>query len=166
LIEADAKALTAIDKAFGSTERPEHFTNYVHCCECAEHDELLRSRTRETISIEDVGNPGWDPICFTSPHGIAYFFPALARLALAAPTCTHGWYADQLLFHLYQGFKENTFYQFCNPTQRAAVSQLLAHIIENRTSLVEKYAASDEFLRCYELWSDIRQTSAEGQAAP
>jgi hypothetical protein len=154
LIEADEKALAAIDEAFGSTERPEHFTNSAHCCECAEHDVLLRSRTRETLKIEDVGNPGWDPICFTSPQGIAYFFPALARLALVDPTNAQGWYGDQLLFHLYSGYKENCFYQFCNERQRAAVAEFLAHIIESRTNLIEEYADTDEFLRCHALWND------------
>lgn len=153
LNETDDKVLAIIDEAFGATQRPEHFTNYTHCCECTEHDEFLRERTRETLTVEDVGNPGWDPLCFTSPNGIAYFFPALARLALEEPTCDYGWYANQLLFHLYSGLKENKFYKFCNEKQRVAVAYLLAHIIESRSSLVEEYAATDEFLRCHELWA-------------
>jgi hypothetical protein len=163
LIEADDKALASIDEAFGPIERPEHFTNYDHCCECAEHDELLRSRTRDTLKIEDVGQPGSDPICFTSPQGIAYFFPALARLALAPPTNSQGWYGDQLLFHLYSGFKENSFYKFCKDRQRAAVAKFLSHIIESRTSLIEEYADTDEFLRCHELWSDSQPSAADGR---
>lgn len=154
LIEADEKVLVTIDEAFGAVERPDHFTNYAHCCECAEHDDLLRNRTRETLGVEDVGNPGWDPLCFTSPEGIAYFFPTLARLALAEPTYNFGWYASHLLFHLYSGFKENSFYKFCNKKQREAVAQLIAHIIESRTNLVDEYAATDELLRCHELWND------------
>jgi hypothetical protein len=114
LIEADDKVLAAVDEAFGAANRPEHFTNFAHCCECAEHDDLLREKTRETITIKDVGNPGWDPLCFTSPDGIAYYFPALTRLALAEPTYDYGWYGNQLLFHLYSGFRENNFYKFCN----------------------------------------------------
>jgi len=157
LKEADDKVLATIDEAFGAARRPEHFTNYAHCCECAEHDEVLRGRTREALKIEDVGNPGWDPLCFTSPDGIAYFFPALARLALAEPTRDFGWYANQLLFHLYSGFKENNFYKFCNGRQRVAVANLLAHIIESRAALVEEYAATDEFLRCHELWTTASQ---------
>lgn len=144
--------LAQIDAAFGMVERPDHFTDFRHCCECAEHDALLRSRDRETLSLPDVGNAGWDPLCFTSPQGIAYFFPNLARLGLAPPDSSYGWYADQLLFHLCSGFHENKFYDFCTSAQRAAVADLLAHIIESRTELVDSYGSNDEFLRCYELW--------------
>jgi hypothetical protein len=153
-MDAQAHVLAQIDAAFGGVERPVHFTNHTHCCECAEHDELLRARDRETLSIADVGNPGRDPICFTSPQGIAYYFPALARLALAPPDHAHGWYADQLLFHLYSGFRDNTFYQFCSATQRTAVAGLLAHIIESRTDLIESHDSTDDFLRCHELWDE------------
>ena len=72
--------LTEAEEIFGSTPRPEHFTNYRHCCECAEHDETLRSATPETLSYESV-RPGWDPLCFVSPQGFQYYFPALVRLA-------------------------------------------------------------------------------------
>jgi hypothetical protein len=153
----DDRVLNRIDAAFGIVDRPEHFTDYGHCCECAEHDELLRARDRETLTISDVGNPGWDPLCFTSPQGIAYYFPALARLALAPPDYGYGWYADQLLFHLCYGFAENAFFRFCTPSQRAAVTGLLAHIIESRADLVELYGSTDEILRCHELW-DPSQT--------
>ena len=53
-------------KAFLAEPLPDHFTDYTHCCECAEHDELLRARDRETLALEDVGNAGWDPICFVT----------------------------------------------------------------------------------------------------
>lgn len=152
-MSTDAEVIARIDAAFGPVERPEHFTNFTHCCECAEHDELLRSRDRETLRIEDVGNPAWDPICFTSPQGIAYYFPSLVRLALAPPLPPHGWYGDQLLFHLYSGFRDNKFFQYCTPEQRAVVTGLLAHIIESRAALLDELAFPDEFLRCHELWS-------------
>jgi hypothetical protein len=60
----DAEVLSALGVAFAGCERPEHFTDFQHCCECAEHDELLRSRDLDTLRVEDVGNPGWDPLCF------------------------------------------------------------------------------------------------------
>jgi hypothetical protein len=153
---ADSDILAEIDAAFGSVGRPEHFTEYTHCCECAEHDELLRSRNRETLSIEDVGNPGWDPLCFSSPDGMAFYFPTLARFALAEPQPGYGWYADQLLFHLYAGFTYNRFFGYCSPTQRQAITHFLAHLIETRPGLIDEGFSTDDFLRCHELWSDSR----------
>jgi len=150
----DAQILAQIDAAFGPAERPEHFTNFRHYCECAEHDELLCSRDLETLSIADVGNPGWDPPCFTSAQGIAYFFRPLARLAFAPPDPGYGWYADQLLFHLYYGFRDNGLYNFFTPAQRSSVAALIAHIIETRTDLVESCGSAHEFLQCHELWDE------------
>lgn len=165
VMSRDAAILAEIDTAFGDAERPEHFTDHAHCDECAEHDALLRARDRDSLRQEDVGNPGWDPICFCSASGIAYYFPALARLALAEPTPTRGWYADQLLFHLYYGFTENRFFQYCSVAQRLVVSRLIGHMIESRAAVIDSYAAADEFLRCHELWRDARPVDA-GAAPP
>jgi hypothetical protein len=151
-MSTDEQVLAQIDAAFGDVERPEHFTEYSHCCECAEHDALLRTRDRDTLRIADVGNPGWDPLCFTSAQGIAYYFPALARLALTTPDNDSEWYADQLVFHLYSGGRENQFFGYCNDCQRAAVVSFLAHLIETRVALIEYHGSSDDNLRCYELW--------------
>lgn len=153
-MSTDAEVLAEIDAAFGTVARPEHFTNFSHCCECAEHDAVLRSRTRETLRLEDIGNPAWDPLCFTISQGIAYYFPALAQFALAPPVDGYGWYADHLLFHLYSGFRDNGFYQYCSRAQRAAVARFLAHLLESRAAFVDAYGVADDFLRCYELWND------------
>lgn len=156
-MSTDAAILAEIDSAFGSVERPEHFTNFAHCEECAEHDELLRMRDRESLCLEDVGNPGWDPICFCSPTGIAYYFPALARLALAERISEQcDWYGNQLLFHLYSGFTDNAFFHYCNVAQRQAVARFVAHTIETRAPLIDRYSAADDFLRCHELWDDAQ----------
>ena len=156
-MSTDTAILAGIDAAFGGVERPEHFTNFVHCEECAEHDELLRMRDRESLCVEDVGNPGWDPICFCSPIGIAYYFPTLARFALAEQNPEQcDWYANQLLFHLYSGFTENALFLHCSLAQRRAVARFIAHIIETRASLIDLYSAADDFLRCHQLWNDAQ----------
>ena len=73
---------TDIDQEFGMAPRPEHFTKFDHCDECAKHDRTLRSRTVKTITRADLGTLGWDPINFTTDEGWAYYFPALARFAV------------------------------------------------------------------------------------
>ncbi len=149
---SDEEALREIDAAFGDVERPEHFANHQHCCECFEHDTLLLARDRATLMLADVGNAGWDPICFTSPQGFAYYLPSLARFALRAPDKEHGWYGDQFLFHLYSGFRYNKLYEWASAEQRRAVARFVAYLIDSRTELIHQYSMDDEYLRCHELW--------------
>ncbi|HXG68159.1 MAG TPA: DUF6714 family protein [Blastocatellia bacterium] len=148
---SDAEILDAITQAFSLCERPEHFTNYTHCCECFEHDELLRSRDPETLCMDDVGNMGWDPICFISSEGFAYYFPALARLALSPPDSY--WYGPQLFWHLILDGEQNRRWQHFTPEQRRAVATLLEHLVETRAELLEDYNSTDDLFRALEIWS-------------
>lgn len=151
----DAAVLAEVRAAFARCERPEHFTDHTHCEECAEHDELLRSRVPDTLLITDVGNPGWDPLCYVDSAGFGYFFPGLARLALAAPDPEHGWYVPQLLFHLtYAPDGEvNRHLLGFSPYQRRAVAALLRHIAETRPQLADECGCSDDLTYAVDLWS-------------
>lgn len=148
----DPELLSLLAAAFGTCERPEHFTDFNHCCECAEHDELLRSRDLDTLRIEDVGNAGWDPLCFTSAAGLLYFLPALGRLALEKPTDELDWYVPQLHFHLTYADRDNRILVAASPEQRQAVVQLLRHIVETRAGLCEQWCCRDDLLAAVELW--------------
>jgi hypothetical protein len=150
-VPSDSQVLDAVEQAFRSCVRPEHFTNYNHCDECEEHDELLRSRDLHTLSIRDVGNIGWDPICFVSPEGFAYYFPALARLALAQPDEV-GWYGSQLLFHLSCDRAQERI-SACTPDQRNAVNAYLHHLLETRLQTARMYMCDDDLLQTIALWS-------------
>jgi hypothetical protein len=75
--------LAAIRRTFADVPRPEQFTDDRHSPDRAEHKETLRSHTLDTISLEQVGNAGWAPICFVTVEGFKYFMPGLARLVLA-----------------------------------------------------------------------------------
>lgn len=148
----DMEVLFELGAAFAACERPDHFTDFQHCCECAEHDELLRSRHLESLRIEDVGNPGWDPLCFTSAEGLLYYLPALGRLALDEPTKDSDWYVPQLHFHLTYEGAENRILRAATPAQRRAVVRLLRHIVETLTELSEKWSCRDDLLAAAELW--------------
>lgn len=148
-----SEAVAAVDQAFGSLPKPEHFTNFAHCEECAEHDELLRSRTRETLTFQDVGNPGWEPLCFSSPEGIAFYMPSLARLVFTEPPHGYQWYGCQLLFHLYSGGLDNRLYTYCNAEQREAIAVLIGAMIQSNCVDIESSSSEDEFLRAHEIWS-------------
>lgn len=150
---SDADLLAQIDAAFADVGKPEHFTDYRHCCECAEHDETLRNHDRDSLELRHVGKPGRDPLCFASPQGQAYYLPALVRLALAPPSREYGWYADQLLFHLSSGGAWNQLYCYCTSEQRRAVAALLAHLVKTRTEAFDGFPEEDRLLQAYALWS-------------
>jgi hypothetical protein len=151
-MSTDAEILALIDAAFMSVDKPEHFTNFTHCEECAEHDEMLRSRDRESLRIEDVGNICWQPIGFSSPQGVAHFFPALARFALAEPTYGYGWYGDTLEIHLSANGSENKLLAYCNLGQRQAIAALLGHLNVSRADLEERMTTEQEMLATQALW--------------
>jgi len=152
----DSSVLAEIDAAFGSTTRPQQFTVQDGDPECMDHDALLSSRTPSTLSLKDVGNVCWDPLCECLPAGIAYLFPALARFALARPTESGYWYGGQLIFHLSYDGANNRFLHHCSQCHRAAVASLLAHIIESRHVEIDGDGSSvEEFETCLSLWRGI-----------
>jgi len=150
----DADVLSDLNAAFAACGRPEHFTDYRHCCECPEHDDTLRARDRESLRLEDVGNPGWDPLCFTSAEGLLYYLPALGRLALEEPTRDLDWYAVQLHFHLTYSGSENRILRAASPGQRLAVVRLLEHIVVTRAALCDTWSCRADLLAAAELWQD------------
>ena len=149
-----SRVIEVVDVAFGPCPKPEVFCDPNHCEECAEHNALLTSKDRESLQLGDVGNPGWDPFCFSSPEGMSYYFPTLARFAVSPPTYGYGWYAEQLLFHLYSGHIYNAFYSFCDPVQRRAVAGLLAHLIESYPSGQTASQTEDELVRAHSMWHE------------
>jgi hypothetical protein len=105
------------------------------------------------LGLDQLGMPGWDPLCFSSAEGKAYYFPTLARLSLQPPQHEYDWYGEQLLFHLYSGGAENEFLQSCSEQQCAAVIALLEHWILTRTHHCIDDATADVLLRTHEIWS-------------
>ena len=90
--------LAAIRQAFGSIGRPDQMCNNPrHCGECEEHEQTLQGVTPETVSLKEVGSPGWDPMCYASSITFQYFMPGLSRLALGAGMIIT-W--SQFLFHI------------------------------------------------------------------
>ncbi|EDX84231.1 hypothetical protein S7335_1928 [Synechococcus sp. PCC 7335] len=137
---------------FSATARPKHFTNYQHCCECAEHDALLQSRDRESLTHEDLP-PGWDAICFVTDAGFHYYFPSLVRLAIEGRADSY--YLDQFLFHLtYEGYRNRRWQSF-SVEQRRFVLRLLEHLLETRAEEIEQNQDADALLLAIEIWSNM-----------
>lgn len=154
-----AEVLAAVEVAFIGVPKPEHFMEYLGDPECTEHDELLRARDRDTLKIEDVGNIGWQPISYCSPEGMAYYMPALTRLALTEPDYRFGCYSDTLLIHLSNSAIENGFLQFCNREQRLAIAILLDYLSSAFPDYeMIRLAEPDEFKECAEAWRMFSST--------
>jgi hypothetical protein len=153
-VQSDASIIQTVQKAFASRQRPPHFGNYKHCDECAEYEEILRSHDIDSLSIEDVGTAGSDPICYITPEGFAYYLPGLVRLALAEPVERYGWYGSQLVSHLCSDGRRNERVLACSVEQRRAIVAFLRHLVETRSQLADSYHCSDELFHAIDYWSD------------
>jgi hypothetical protein len=152
----DDEILALVTDAFSTIERPEHFTNWMHCDECWEHDETLRGIDLATMTVEDVPSESWDPITMCTPHALAYLIPTLARMALAPEHAEWGWYGDRLIHQLAWNGPSNERWRFCTPAQRRAVLALLEHIMNTRGGLVRSYYVCEEYLfQAIDTWSLI-----------
>src|SRR5918992_338549 len=101
-------------KVVFSVPKPLHFTDYQHCCECAEHDETLLAYDRDSIGLEQLGSAAWDPLCFSYAEGLMYYMPALIRLTLDGIDNPQQSYLEQMLFHLIYDGKNNRLVNACN----------------------------------------------------
>jgi hypothetical protein len=141
-------------KRLFNVPKPEHFTNYKHCCECFEHDEILLQHDVDSIGIEQLGNPGWDPMCFCSDQGFIYYMPALIRITLDTIDNPQTTYLDQMLFHLIKDGKGNRLVEACNDEQRKFVAQFLEYLVEYYSNEIEAALCySDDVLKAHDIWS-------------
>ena len=92
-----ATPLQKIKKLFGEEERPDHFTDHMHCEECADHDATLQQYDNTNLPVDKVNNQAWDPVCFLTPEGFRYFYPRLCELAYGSGD---DFYLESFLIHL------------------------------------------------------------------
>lgn len=158
LTPEDHTILARVRLIFEDCPRPVHFTDFKHCEECAEHDKTLSTRNLDSLTIEDVGNPGWDPINFAAPEGFVYYLPSLARFVFDDPLYGYSWYGCLFLWHLISDGPGNARYLHCTPTQRKAIAELLSHMIETRTGQLEAEFVAEDAMRAYQIWSGEETT--------
>lgn len=145
-----AEIIETARKAFADIERPAHFTNHTHCCECAEHDEELQPFTPNDLTLTALGHMGWDPITFCTDHAFRYFLPGLIRIVLTENGEEN--YYEQFLWHITpQG--EYDRHAACSADERAVVAQALDWLLENRSDEIEREMSSTQLLYAIETWS-------------
>jgi len=155
----DAQRYMAMDwkqqaKLIFNVSKPAHFGNYRHCCECAEHDETLSASDVGSIGLQQLGNPGWDPLFFSSAEGLRYYMPALIRLTLDTIDNPQESYLDQMLFHLIQDGAGNRLVSACSKEQREFIADFLEHLVDHHSAQIEAGVfSSDNLLRAHEIWS-------------
>lgn len=132
-------------------QRPVQFTNAAHCQECAEHNATLQRHSPDSIGMDELGNPGWDPLSFSNVEGKLYYMPALVRLTL--DTLYGQGYIEQLLFHLEYGGQDNDLLHACTPSQRAFIVALLGSLMEHHARALEHHHCAEETRRVLALWS-------------
>lgn len=133
--------------------KPAHFSDYRHCCECAEHDQTLLLFDVDSIGLAELGNPGWDPLCFSSAEGLIYYLPALIRLTLDTMDNPQESYLDQMLFHLIYDGPGNRLFSACSKEQREFVAAFLEYLVERYSSQIDAQAfTADDILRAHEIW--------------
>ena len=86
-----------IRKLFSGQHRPDHFTDYTHCEECADHDATLQQYDNTSLPLDKVNNQAWDPVCFLTPEGFRYYYPRLCELAYGSGD---DFYLESFLIHL------------------------------------------------------------------
>lgn len=139
-------------QVFSTVQRPEHFTDHLHCCECAEHDATLSAHTPDTITRAALGHGGWDPMTFATDVGFCYYLPALIRMALTKEG--NEYYVDQFLFQLIRDGARNSRWQFCTVAQRAVVAKALHVLMEERLGEIETNLDGDHLMQAIEIWTD------------
>ena len=137
---------------FADTARSEHFSDYTHCCECAEHDSTFQAHTPDSIGLNALGNPSWDPVCFATDEAFKYFFPAMVRLALDGTRDSY--YVGQFLFHLIGDGPRPRRWAAFSGDQRKLVVDVLETLLEQRADEIERNLDGDSILTAIEIWSD------------
>ena len=136
-----------------NTPKPEHFTNFTHCEECLEHDQVLLNSSVDSIGFEELGNPGWDPICYVEAEGFIYYFPAFVRLCINSNNDLS--YISQFLFHINHDGKKNKYTLAFSKEQREFTLKFLEHLMETKFDTISLYGDGDMLFSAIEIWSDV-----------
>ena len=153
----DTDIYNLVENAFAGVLRPSHFTDYWHCPECKDHDDALCSKSVETLTLAEVGNLGWDPICFITPEGMQYYFPALVRLALTqnAEPDLYDPYIYQFLRHVSTPDGLYSKFSCFTQIQKAAVLMVLKHILEYHTDEIGDWSTEEDLLVGIIRWEEF-----------
>ncbi|MFC1684177.1 DUF6714 family protein [Pseudomonadota bacterium] len=140
--------------AFSECKRPDHFTNYLHCDECNEHDQTMRSATLETLDSKHLGCAGWAPFSFLTEEGFAYYMPRILELAITGKDNAHGeLFLNDILFNLTPTDEYNRFKHYTIEQSRSVLNAL-RYAKDNFLDELMDYAAEGDLDNAIAYWQD------------
>jgi hypothetical protein len=145
--------ISEVKEAFGQLRRPNMFIRGTCMCEeCLEHEAEMQTFTPDSLPLDKLNNPGWDPICFASNEAFAYFMPGLVKLVLEHTND----YVQQFIFHAEQPDRLAAY----TPEQAQAIAHVLDFLVIHEAKALDDNLIVDELYRTREKL----EQGAEGDA--
>jgi hypothetical protein len=136
-----------------NTPKPEHFTDFAHCEECLDHDLTLVNSDVDSIGFDELGHPGWDPICYVEAEGFIYYFPAFVKLCLNSNFDQS--YISQFLFHLSYDGNSNKYALSFSAEQRDFTIKFLNHLAETKIDTITLYGDEEMLSSTIGIWANV-----------
>ena len=144
-----SKLISDAKQAFRHFGRPDVFIRGTCCCEeCVEHEGDMQIFKPDDLPLEQLNNPGWDPICFASNEAFGYFMPGLIKLLLNHTDE----YIQQFIFHVEQPDRLSAF----TLEQAHALILVLDFLVLHRTTALENNYVVDDLYRTRESLEKIK----------
>ncbi|MCA6059507.1 hypothetical protein HUF18_06925 [Thalassolituus sp. ST750PaO-4] len=148
-----SKIISNFYSAFALRSRPDHFTKFDHCPECAEHDESLRAVELSAIGATQVGYIGYGPISFLTAEALAYCMPRFLEMVLLDGQNDQG--DDFIGDFILQLVPRENFDRFSGYTnkERTVVLDTLDYIYESMHEVVKRNSIEKELEDAILYWS-------------
>jgi hypothetical protein len=139
-------------REFSEFPKPDHSTDYLHCLECKEYDDLLRNVKCADLTIEQIGTECWGPVAFLLPEAMAYYMPKFIELALLNVDNKAGSpYITQFINQIGLNRSRPCFSLF-RCTHISIVGAAFRHIDENYRQIVEYHCWENDLDEALNNW--------------
>lgn len=154
-------AVSVLDSVFSNCPRPPVFNSYTKLDdEFVQHDKLLKSRTPDSLSREDLGTVGWNPVGCMNVEGWRYWLPTLGRIAHTTERADRGFFFGDLLAYL-KNPDENREFLKLERHERIAVLDFLRKSIPFVKERLEPEVEVDyELLPVIEQWEKFSEVKS------
>jgi len=136
--------LNNLYETFSEHKRPSHFTDYQHCPECNDHDQMMLSATLETLDSEHLGNAGWSPFSFLTVDGFSHYMPRIMELAITGKGNVHGeFFLTDFLFHLNPSEDYDRFTSYSYEQCKSILDALLYTQEKYKSEIEDEFSVED-----------------------